>query len=239
MIKLNILAFGAHPDDVEIGAGGTIIQSVNQGQKVGIVDLTRGELGSRGSATLRDEEASASSQVLGISVRENLGLRDGLFVHNEESMMGIIKLLRKYQPEIVLCPAPSDRHPDHGRASKLVRESCFYAGLQKIETRHEGQLQTKWRPTAVYSFIQDFYLKPDFVFDVTNVWDKKIDALKCFGSQFFDPTSSEPKTPISGVDYFEFLRGRALEMGRPAGFLLAEGFITERVPGIKKLDVLT
>lgn len=238
MIKLNLLAFGAHPDDVEIGAGGTVIQSVKQGLKVGIIDLTRGELGSRGSAELRDQEAAASSIILGVAVRENIGLRDGFFQHNEESMMSIIKLIRKYQPETVLCPAPSDRHPDHGRASKLIRESCYYAGLQKIETRYDGQNQMSWRPAAVYSFVQDYYHQPDFVFDITDSWEQKIQALKCFGSQFYDPTSTELRTPISGSDYFDFLHARAMQMGRPSGFMLAEGFLSERAPGIQRLDAL-
>lgn len=229
-MKLDILAIAAHPDDVEISAGGTVLKSIQQGKKVGIVDLTRGELGSRGSGDLRMIEAEAASKILGISARVNLGLADGFFEINEASLRKIIEQIRIYRPEIVLTNAPSDRHPDHGRASKLVRDACFYSGLRKIETGQEA-----WRPKAVYMFNQDFYNKPDFVVDVTEFWETKMEALKAYGSQFFDPNSKEPKTPISGEEFFDFLRARSMDFGRPAGYLLAEGFMVDRTIGVEDL----
>ncbi|MFY8136581.1 MAG: bacillithiol biosynthesis deacetylase BshB1 [Flavobacteriales bacterium] len=229
-MKLDILAIAAHPDDVEISAGGTVLKSIQQGKKVGIVDLTRGELGSRGSGDLRMIEAEAASKILGISVRVNLGLADGFFENNEASLRKIIEQIRIYKPEIVLTNAPSDRHPDHGRASQLVREACFYSGLRKIETGQEA-----WRPKSVYMFNQDYYNKPDFVVDVTEFWETKMEALKAYGSQFFDPNSKEPKTPISGEEFFDFLRARSMDFGRPAGYLLAEGFMVDRTIGVEDL----
>lgn len=229
-MKLDILAIAAHPDDVEISAGGTVLKSIQQGKKVGIVDLTRGELGSRGSGDLRMIEAEAASKILGISARVNLGLADGFFENNEASLRKIIEQIRIYKPEIVLTNAPSDRHPDHGRASQLVREACFYSGLRKIETGQEA-----WRPKSVYMFNQDYYNKPDFVVDVTEFWETKMEALKAYGSQFFDPNSKEPKTPISGEEFFDFLRARSMDFGRPAGYLLAEGFMVDRTIGVEDL----
>ncbi len=237
-LKLNILAFAAHPDDVEISAGGTILASIAQGLMVGIVDLTEGELGSRGSANLRKTEAANASKILGISTRENLKLADGFFEHNTKSTIAVIEMIRKYQPDIILCNAHTDRHPDHGRASKLVREAAYYAGLSKIETSHQGIVQEKWRPKSVYQYIQDSYLKPDFVLNITPFWDKKIAALNCFSSQFYDVNSTQDGTPISGPEFFDFLKGRALQMGRPAGFVLAEGFVAERVVGVQGLQDL-
>ncbi len=234
--KLDILAIAAHPDDAEISCSGTILKAVADGKRVGILDLTRGELGSRGSAEIRSAESAASAKVLQLSARANLGLKDGFFTYEEESIKLIVRQLRHFQPDIVLCNAPSDRHPDHGRASKLTKDACFYSGLLKIETEWEGNQQRHWRPAAVYSYIQDYYIEPDFVVDITEYWEKKMEALKCFSSQFFDPTSSEPKTPISGEEFFEFLRARAMQYGRPSGFLLAEGFIADRPIGVKSLS---
>lgn len=237
-VKLDIMAIGAHPDDVEISAGATVAKSVALGQKVGIVDLTRGELGSRGSAELREIESSNASTVLGLTVRENLGMADGFFQYNEENLRSIITAIRKYQPEIILCTAPSDRHPDHGRSSKLIQDACFYAGLLRIETVSGNESQKPWRPKAVYSYIQDHYLKPDFVIDVTSFWEKKIEALKCYSSQFYSGDDKQPITPISGSEFFDYLYGRALHMGRPAGFILGEGFIAHRTPGVEHLLAL-
>lgn len=234
-MKLDLLAFAAHPDDVEISAGGTIAKTVAQGKKVGIVDLTRGELGSRGSAELRLVEADKSSQILGLVARENLKMKDGFFDRNEESLLSIIQMIRKYQPEIVLCNSISDRHPDHGRAGALVAEAAFLSGLRKIEITGNGAAQKLWRPRAVYHYIQDFYLKPDFVIDVTDYFDIKMDAIKAFSSQFFDPKSDEPTTPISGEDFFDFLKARAMQFGRPAGMKYAEGFNVGRYPGVNGL----
>lgn len=231
--KLDIMVFAAHPDDAEISAGGSIARAVSQGYRVGIADLTAGELGSRGSAALRAVESENAGKVLGIHERVNLGLADGFFEQNEISLRKVIEAIRTFQPEIILCNAPSDRHPDHGRASKLVRDAAFYSGLRRIETSGpDGKAQSAWRPKAVYFYIQDYYLKPDFVVDVTDYWDLKIRALQSYSSQFFDPNSSEPQTPISGSEFFDFLKGRAIQTGRPAGYHLGEGFITDRTPGV-------
>ena len=234
-MKLDILVFAAHPDDAEISASGTILQSIQQGYKVGIVDLTRGELGSRGSAELRDRESQHASEKMGLAVRENLNLADGFFEINQESTLAVIRMIRKYQPDVVMATAPHDRHPDHGRANKLVKEAAFYAGLAKIETQENKVAQTKWRPRAVYFYIQDQYIKPDFVVDVTPFWAKKIDVLNCYSSQFFDPKSNEPTTPISGKEFFDYLHGRALQMGRNAGFELGEGFLSDKTPGVEDI----
>jgi N-acetylglucosamine malate deacetylase 1 len=234
--KLDILAIAAHPDDVEISCSGTLLKAVAERKKIGILDLTKGELGSRGSAEIRMKESAASAKILQLSARENLGLKDGFFSYDEESIRLIIQQIRRFQPEVVLCNAPSDRHPDHGRASKLIKDACFYSGLLRIETEWEGNQQAHWRPGSVFSYIQDYYLEPDFVVDITEFWEKKLEALKCFSSQFFDPKSSEPKTPISGEEFFDFLHARAIQYGRPSGFLLAEGFVADRPIGIKSLS---
>jgi N-acetylglucosamine malate deacetylase 1 len=233
--KINILAFSAHPDDAELGAAGTLLKAIGQGHTTGIVDLTGGELGSRGNVETRKQEALDAGKLLKLSARENLAMPDGFFEVNEKNIRLIITCLRKYQPDVVLCNAPSDRHPDHGRASQLVREACFYSGLNKIETNLNGEPQQVWRPKTIYQYIQDYYLPPDFVVDVTEYWDKKIEVIQAFKTQFYDPQSAEPLTPISGKEYFEFLKGRAYNMGRPAGYLLAEGFITTRALGIEDI----
>lgn len=232
-MKLDILAICAHPDDAEISSAGTLIQCVRKGYKVGIVDLTMGEMGTRGSGPLRLEEAKKASSLMGLSIRENLNLGDGSFQNDHATRLKVIECIRQFQPKIVLTNTKSDRHPDHGRASELVAEACFYSGLPKIETYHEDRLQEAWRPQAVYHFIQDYYQEPDFVMDITSVWDQKIEALKCYSSQFFDPNSEEPLTPISGEDFFHFLKARAREMGRAAGMTMAEGFVSSRRIGVK------
>ncbi|MCB0409893.1 MAG: bacillithiol biosynthesis deacetylase BshB1, partial [Flavobacteriales bacterium] len=196
-MKVDILAIGVHPDDVELSCSGTILKHIAQGKKVGILDLTIGELGSRGSGELRLVEASNSAKLLGVEFRENIGLADGFFENDKESQLAIIKMIRKYQPEVVLANAVRDRHPDHGRASKLISDACFYSGLLKIETELEGKQQTHWRPKAVYHYIQDRLIKPDFVVDVSEFVDKKIASIQCFSSQFYNPESKEPATPIS------------------------------------------
>ena len=227
-IKLDILAFGAHPDDVELSAAGTLAKAKSNGKKIGIIDLTRGELGSRGSAETRDKEADAASKILQLDARENLGMKDGYFAIAEENTNKVIQVLRKYRPEIILCNAPSDRHPDHGRAKKLVKEACFLSGLIKIETKSdEGELQDKWRPKAVYSYIQDHYLTPTFVVDISEYWETKLQAIKAYASQFYDPNSEEPETPISSKAFIEFIEGRASQMGRHINVLKGEGFISE------------
>ena len=236
-MKLDILAIGVHPDDVELSCSGTILKHIAQGKKVGILDLTIGELGSRGSGELRLIEAKNAAKVLGVEVRENLGLADGFFRNDKESQAEIIKIIRKYKPEIVLANAIKDRHPDHGRAAKLISEACFYAGLIKIETSLNGINQDKWRPTAVYNYIQDRFIKPDFVVDVTAFVDKKIEAIQCFKSQFFDPNSNEPKTPISGEEFLDFIKARMMQYGREINVKYAEGFTSEKYIGVE--DLLT
>jgi bacillithiol biosynthesis deacetylase BshB1 len=234
-MKLDVLAIAAHPDDVEISCGGTVAKLNKQGKKVGILDLTRGELGSRGSADLRDEEAARSSEILGLSARENLRMADGFFEYNRENQLAIIRIVRKYQPEIALINTPSDRHPDHGKASKLVSDALFLSGLRKIETELDGKNQEHWRPKSVYHYIQDHYHKPDFVVDVSDTWETKMNAIKAFKSQFYDPNSDEPETPISGKEFFDFLASRGRQYGRPINAEFGEGFTAERPPGVSDL----
>ncbi len=225
-IKLDILFFGAHPDDVELACGGTILKHVAEGKLVGIVDLTRGELGTRGSAELRDQEAQKAGEILGIKVRANLGLADGKFVNNEESQLKVIEAIRRYKPEVVVTNAPSDRHPDHGRACDLVKEACFYSGLAKIETKVQEINQEPWRPGTVYHYIQDYYHEPDIVIDVTPFWEKRMEAVLAYKSQFYDPNNQEPETPISSKEFQDYLKARAIHFGRAINARYAEGFLT-------------
>lgn len=233
--KVDILAFGAHPDDVELSVSGTLMKHIDQGKRVGIVDLTEGQLGSRGSVEERYDEAANASAIMGVHHRENLRMEDGFFEDNQQNKMKIIEQIRRFTPEVVLCCAKSDRHPDHGRASKLIREACFLSGLHKIESNWNGNTQESFRPRAVYSYIQDYYLEPDFVVDVTDYVDKKIEVIKAFKSQFYNPNSSEPNTPISGKELFDFIKGRMMQFGRPAGYIYAEGFQAERYIGVQDL----
>jgi len=223
-MKLDILAFGAHPDDVELGCGATIAKEISLGKKVGIVDLTRGELGTRGSADLRDEEAKKSAEILGVSIRENLGFSDGFFKNDKEHQLAIIKMIRKYRPEIVLCNAIDDRHIDHGKGSKLVSDACFLSGLLKIETKVDDKLQEKWRPNNVYHYIQWKNINPNFVVDVTGFIEKKVDSILAYSSQFFDPKSNEPETPITSKNFLDSITYRAKDLGRIIGVEYAEGF---------------
>lgn len=231
-MKLDVLAFAAHPDDVEISIGGTVSKLVSQGKKVGIVDLTRGELGTRGSADLRDQEAASSSKIMGLSARVNLDLGDGMFENSHENKLKIIEQIRRYRPQIIFANALSDRHPDHGRGAALVKEAAFLSGLPKIETSLDGDTQTAWRASLLAHYMQDYYHEPDFVIDVTDFFDQKMNAIKAFSSQFHDPNSKEPQTPISGEGFFEMIKARAISLGRPAGMELAEGFIVERILGV-------
>ena len=237
-MKIDILAFAAHPDDVELSCSGTIMKHIAAGKKVGIVDLTQGELGSRGTKNTRYEEASTASEIMKIDVRVNLKMADGFFEINEENKRLIIQQIRRFRPEIVLANAITDRHPDHGRAAKLVSEACFLAGLMKIETSWEGVPQDFFRPKAVYHYIQDYFIEPDFAIDVTEFIDDKINAIKAFKTQFYDPTSIEPQTPISGEEFFDFLKGRMMQIGRPIGARYAEGFTVERAIGVDLLNDL-
>jgi bacillithiol biosynthesis deacetylase BshB1 len=234
-MKLDILVLAAHPDDAELGCGGTIIKHVAAGRKVGIVDFTRGELGTRGTPQTREQEATASSKILGLSARENIGMADGFFKNDQAHQLEVVKRIRKYKPEIVLANAIYDRHPDHGRASGLAFEACFLAGLAKVETSHEGATQEPWRPKAVYHYIQSLFIRPDFVVDISDEWEKKMEAVRAFKSQFFDPASKEPETYISNPRFLALLESRATEMGHAVGAKYAEGFTSPRWMGVKSL----
>jgi bacillithiol biosynthesis deacetylase BshB1 len=237
-MKLDILAIGVHPDDIELGCSGTILKHIAAGKKVGVLDLTHGELGSRGSGELRLIEASNSAKILGLSSRDNLGFADGFFRNTKENQIEVIKILRKYQPDVVLCNAPIDRHPDHGRASKLVSEACFYSGLVRIETELDGVNQDLWRPKAVYHYIQDRFLKPDFVVDVSDFLDKKIEAIMAFSSQFYNPESTLPETPISSKKFMDFVKARMANFGRDISADYAEGFTVDRSIGVEDITQL-
>tara|TARA_B110000037_G_scaffold216358_1_gene275291 strand:- start:48305 stop:49021 length:717 start_codon:yes stop_codon:yes gene_type:complete len=237
-MKLDILAFGAHPDDVELGCGATIAKEVSLGKKVGIVDLTRGELGTRGSAEIRDVEASSAAKTLGIVVRDNLNFSDGFFINDKVHQLEIIKSIRKYRPEIVLCNAIHDRHIDHGTGSKLVSDACFLSGLRKIETAVDGALQEHWRPKYVYHYIQWKNLEPDFVVDVSGFIDVKMEAVLAYSSQFYDANSKEPSSPISSQNFIESVKYRAQDLGRLIGVEHAEGFNVERIVAINSLSDL-
>jgi N-acetylglucosamine malate deacetylase 1 len=237
-MKLDILAFGAHPDDVELGCAGTILKEISLGKKVGIIDLTRGELGTRGSSEIRDQEANAAAKILGVSIRENLSFRDGFFKNDEEHQLQIIKMIRKYQPEIVLCNAIDDRHIDHGKGSKLVSDACFLSGLMKIETTLNEEKQTAWRPKLVYHYIQWKNIDPDFVVDITGHTDKKAASILAYSSQFYDPNSKEPESPISSKNFLESLNYRSRDLGRLTGLDHAEGFTVERYLAVNSLGDL-
>lgn len=234
--SLDILAFAAHPDDVELSCAGTLMKHIAAGMTAGIVDLTQGELGSRGTIETRYAEAEAASHIMGISERVNLRMEDGFFEINEKNKRLIVEQIRRFRPKIVLVNAVSDRHPDHGRGSQLVSEACFLAGLRRVETTFENEVQEAFRPEVVYHYIQDYHIQPDFVVDVTEFVERKIAAIKAYKTQFFDPNSTEPQTPISGEDFFEFISSRMKEFGRPTGAKYAEGFTVERFP---KVELLT
>ncbi|MFL5731224.1 MAG: bacillithiol biosynthesis deacetylase BshB1 [Cytophagaceae bacterium] len=234
-MKLDILVFAAHPDDAELSCAGTIVSAIAKGRKAGIIDLTRGELGTRGNAEIRDREAAAAAKVLGIHVRENALFADGFFQNDETHNLELIRFIRKYQPEIVLANAVSDRHPDHGRGSELVSRACFLSGLRKIETKLGNKIQKEWRPKAVYHYIQDRHITPDFVVDISRYWDKKEKAIRAYKSQFYDPMSKEPQTYISDPEFFSFIEARAREMGHAIGVKYGEGFTREKLVGVRDL----
>jgi N-acetylglucosamine malate deacetylase 1 len=232
-MKLDILAIGVHPDDVELSCSGTLLKHISMGYSVGLLDLTKGELGTRGTPEIRTQEALDAAQIMGASVREQLDLADGFFVQNEESLRKIIEVIRRYSPEIVFANALDDRHPDHGRAAKLTAEACFLSGLRRIETfERDGTTQVAWRPKAVYHYIQDRILKPDFVVDTSDFIDKKQVLIHAFKSQFYDPLSKEPVTPISSPEFLQVILGKEANFGRFIGATYAEGFNTSRVMGI-------
>ena len=230
-MKLDILAFGAHPDDIELGCGGTLIKHISSGNKVGIIDFTKGDLGTRGSSEIRLNEAQNAANLMGLSIRENLNFKDGFFQNDDIHKKALIKMIRKYQPEIVLTNAPSDRHPDHGRASQLTIDACFLSGLEKIDTN-----QDVWRPKAIYHYIQFNNLKPDFVVDISDFFNKKVEVIKQYKSQFYDPDSNETDTVISSKSFFESIEYRAKDLGRQTFCEYAEGFITHQLPKVNLLN---
>lgn len=235
-MKLDLLAISAHPDDVELGCAGTILAALEQGRRVGILDLTRGELGTRGTPEIRLQEAEAAAKVLGVSVRDNVGLLDGFFHNDPPNQIALVPYIRKYRPEIVLANAIDDRHPDHGKGARLIYDACFISGLRRIETMgDDGRPQEAWRPKFIYHFIQDRYIKPDFIVDITPHWKKKDEAIRAFRSQFYDPNSNEPNSYISSPEFLEFLEARSKEYGHAIGVKYGEGFTTQRIIGIDNL----
>ena len=241
-MKVDILAIGVHPDDVELSCSGTLLKHIEMGKKVGLLDLTRGELGTRGTPEIRAEEANEAALKMGALFRKNLSMADGFFTYNRENLLSIIRIIRWCRPEIVLANAPSDRHPDHGRAAKLTADACYYAGLLKIKTgEKEGEQSQvdRWRPKAVYHYIQDRDLVPDFVVDVTPFFEEKMELIQTFRSQFYLPGDQkyekEMVTPISGEDFMEFMRAKGRSFGRPIGVKYAEGFKVDRTLGVKSL----
>lgn len=237
-MKLDILAFGAHPDDIELGCSGTIAKEISLGKKVGIIDLTRGELGTRGTVEIRNAEAAKAAEILGISARENLDMRDGFFINDEEHQMKVIQMIRKYRPEIVICNAIEDRHIDHGKGSKLVSDACFLSGLRQIKTEVNGEAQEAWRPKVVYHYIQWKHIEPDFVVDITGFMDMKMESILAYGSQFYNPDSCEPESPISSKNFLNSVKYRAQDLGRIIGTEYAEGFTVERYLAVNSLGNL-
>ena len=237
-IKLDILAFGAHPDDVELGCGGTLAKEISLGKKVGIIDLTRGELGTRGSVETRDNESKIASKILGISIRENLNFRDGFFNNDELHQMQVIKYIRKYKPEIILCNAQDDRHIDHPKGASLVSDSCFLSGLSKIKTKLNDVSQNEWRPKNVYHYIQWKNSSPDFIVDISGFIDAKLGAIKAYSSQFYNPNSEEPETLISKKNFLNDVINRSADLGRLIGVNNAEGFTSSKLIGVNRLDNL-
>lgn len=237
-MKLHILAIAAHPDDLELGAAGTLIKHARMGQAVGMLDLTRGELGTRGTPEIRLQEAQDAAKIMGLAVRENVGMEDGFFRNDKEHQLKLVQYIRKYQPDIVIANALEDRHPDHGKGGRLIADACFLAGLRKIETLYEGSAQEPWRPKRVFHMIQDRFLEPTIIVDVTDCFDQKMEAIFSYKSQFHDPSSKEPMTYIASNDFMDNVKARHSLMGKRIGTTYAEGFICENVPGIDNLDQL-
>lgn len=234
-MKLDVLVFAAHPDDSELSCGGTILSLIAQGKKVGVVDFTRGEMGTRGTPEIRDAEAAAAAEILGLSVRDNLGFQDIFFSHDDEHAIEVVKKIRQYQPDIILANAIEDRHPDHGRAASIVKRAFFLAGLKKLETEVDGKPQENWYPKNLYHYIQTEYMKPDFVVDVSEHWEKRMEAVKAFKSQFFDPNGEASNTLISTPEFMELLDARGKEMGMSIRVKYGEGFVCDRMPGVSDL----
>lgn len=238
-MKLDLLVFAVHPDDAELGCSGTILKHIALGKKVGIVDFTRGELGTRGTVATRNQEAADSAKIMGLHARENLDLRDGFFKNDEAHQLELIKMVRKYQPEIILTNAQHDRHPDHGRACDLANDAIFLAGLRKIETTLDGKAQEAYRPRLVLQYIQDRYITPDIIIDVSEFWEQKIAAIKAFKTQFNSPGDDEPQTYISTPAFLESVIARAREMGKNIGVEYGEGFTSTKLLGVENLFQLS
>jgi len=234
-MKLDILVFAVHPDDAELGCSGTILKHIAAGKKVGIVDLTRGELGTRGTAETRDQESADSTKILGLQVRENLEMRDGFFRNDEDHQLQIIQMIRKYTPEIVLSNAQHDRHPDHGRAGDLVYDALFLSGLAKVKTDLDGRKQNAYRPRLLLQYIQDRYINPDILVDVTDFWEKKLECIHAFKTQFFNPDNDENQTYISSPDFLKVIEARSREFGKSIGAVHAEGFTSRKLLGVDDL----
>ncbi len=235
-MKLDILAFGVHPDDVELGCSGTLLAAIAEGKKVGIVDMTRGELGTRGTPETRKTEAAAAAAIIGVTIRENLEMADGFFQNDEAHLRKVVTVIRKYRPGIILANAPEDRHPDHGRSAKLVSDAAFLAGLRKIITSDAGKEQDVWKPSYVFHYIQDRFIQPSFVIDISAYMDKKIQAILAYKTQFNSPGTEEPQTYISSPQFLETVKARALMLGKRIGVDYAEGYITEKIIGLKSFD---
>ena len=237
-MKVDILAIGSHPDDVELGCSGTIAKEISNGKRVGIIDLTRGELGTRGSAEIREKEANQAAEILKVSFRENLNFKDGFFKNDEEHQLKLIQVIRKYRPDFILCNAPDDRHIDHPKGAKLVLDACFLSGLEKIESTLEGNKQEPWRPNNIYHYIQWKRLKPDFIVDISNHFKTKIKSVKAFKSQFYDGNETVHNTPISTKNFLDSIEYRARDLGRLTNVDYGEGFIAARIPLVENISEL-
>ena len=238
-MKLDVMAIGAHPDDVELSCAGVLLTEKSKGRTTGIIDLTQGELGTRGTSETRTSEAAKAAGILGLDVRENLQMADGFFQNDKANQLMLVNIIRKYQPEIILCNAPEDRHPDHGRSAKLLEDATFLSGLVKIETIENGELQKPWRPKYVFNYIQDRYLKPDFVMDITDVFETKLEAIKAYATQFHNPNQAGPQTYISTPDFLDSIIYRSKMFGKMIGVKYAEGFLSAKMIGFKTFDNLT
>ncbi|MGB3131356.1 MAG: bacillithiol biosynthesis deacetylase BshB1 [Saprospiraceae bacterium] len=236
--KIDVLAIGIHPDDIELACSGTILKHIDAGYKVGLLDLSRGELGTRGNAIIRTQEAMLSAKLMNASFRHQLNLKDGFFENNEDSIIEIIKIIRASKPRIILANAIEDRHPDHARASKLIQDACFYSGLIKIQTSFGGIEQSAWRPQSIYHYIQDYHLKPELIVDISKFMEKKMELILSFSSQFFNPNSTEPESPISSKNFLEVVKAQARIYGRLIQVDYAEGFNITRPVGVEDLFTL-
>ena len=238
-MKLDVLAIGSHPDDVELGCSGTLINEVRKGKKVGIVDLTQGELGTRGTIETRYAEAEQAGKIIGVHARENLKMRDGFFVNDEQHQLQVISVIRKYQPEVVIGNILEDRHPDHGRAGSLIYDACFLSGLKQVKTKSDdGKEQEKWRPKILLHYIQDRFYEPNFIVDISDVWEQRMDSIRAYKTQFYSSDSSEPQTYISSPEFMEALTARARLLGKRIGVKYGEGFLSKKSIGIRSLDAL-